>query len=80
MLGLDDPQARALLNKFDKDRSGQIELDEFRQLAEDLRRFKAVQFDEVARVFHKYDRNRNHSTPRGGSTHPLDHSPAALAR
>lgn len=63
LLGLDatDPQARELLNRFDKDRSGRIELDEFRKIVDQLRRFKVSQFDEVARVFHRFDRNHTHT-------------------
>ena len=61
MLGLDGstPQARELLRKFDKDQSGKIELDEFRRLIDKLKEFKESMFDEVARIFHRFDRNHS---------------------
>ena len=63
LLGLDGttPQARELMRKFDSNNSGKMELDEFRRLIEELKRYKESQFDEVARVFHKFDRNRTHT-------------------
>ena len=64
LLGLsegDTPQAKALLARFDADGNEKLELAEFRTLVAELKRYKATQFDEVARAFHRYDRQRTHS-------------------
>ena len=63
LLGLEGSttEAKQLLARFDRDKSSKIELDEFRALVDDLRRFKASAFDEVARTFHKFDHDRSHT-------------------
>ena len=64
LLGLDSSthQARELLlRKFGADHSGKIDLDGFRRLIDKLREFKEFQFDEVARIFHRFDRNHSNT-------------------
>ena len=64
LLGLHDgdtPQAKALLARFDEDGNQKLDLAEFRALVEEVREYKATQFDEVSRVFHKFDRDHNHA-------------------
>ena len=58
-LGLkaDTYQAAQILTKYDVDHSGGLELDEFRRLVDELRRFqgKAGGNDEVSRIFKRFD-------------------------
>ena len=46
------------------DRSGRIELDEFRQLVTDLRNFHAMSGDETERIFRHFDTDRSSAIER----------------
>ena len=61
MLGLDatSSQSKRLLAKFDLDKSLRLELDEFRTLVAELRRFQAGEFDDVYQAFSKFDANQS---------------------
>ena len=54
-LSLSCGQAAILLDQYDADGSKRIELEEFRRLVEQLKRFHASGDDETGRIFHRFD-------------------------